>query len=230
MWDPVNWRQWRVVIKLDPHKALTPDSLSAVLDCSPEAIMVGGTQGVTRENTRRLVDNVRRFGYSGVVVQEISDPGVVVNEVDAHFIPLVLNSVDYKWITGLHHQAVMKYREIINWNNVVTEGYVICNPYSAAGMVTGAAPVNAESASAYAVLAEQLLGIPVLYIEYSGVFGDPYLVEAAARESKNLHVVYGGGIKQADQAKRMLDLVDTIVIGNVVYDNPKCLADIFKHI
>ncbi len=230
MWDYINWRHWRVLIKLDPNKNLTQKSLAAVLDCSPEAIVLGGTQGINTENTMRLLQILNRAGYSGTVVQEISDPSVVIDGVDAYFIPVVLNSPHYKWITGLHHEAIKKYKDSIDWNKVLAEGYIICNPASMAGIVTGAIPVDVENAVAYSILAEKLLGIPVLYIEYSGVFGDPSLVEAVAGKSENIHVIYGGGITSPDQAQRMLKWADTIVIGNVVYENPECLRTIFDEV
>ncbi len=230
MWDPVNWRHWRVIIKLDPNKILTQESLSAVLDCNPEAIVLGGTQGINKENTMWLLDVLCRAGYTGTVVQEISDPSVVIEGVDAYFIPVVLNSPHYQWITGFHHEAIKKYQDSIDWNKVLTEGYVICNTVSMAGIVTGAMPVDAENAVAYSILAEKLLGIPVIYIEYSGVFGDPSLVEAVAGKSENIHVIYGGGITRPGQAQRMLKWADTIVIGNVVYENPECLRPIFNKV
>lgn len=230
MWDPVNWRHWRAVIKLDPDKVLPPGGLTAITKCNPDAIIVGGTQGITAENTRLLVNTVRQSGYDGIIVQEISEPAAVVDNVDAHFIPVVLNAGNCRWITGLHHEAIKKYKDLINWSKVLTEGYVICNPVSAAGKLTGALPVDAQAVVAYGVLAGQLLGIPLLYIEYSGMFGEISLVEAVAGECGDLHLVYGGGIKNSSQAKRMLRLVDTIVIGNLVYENPAGLYEIFKEI
>ena len=58
-----------------------------------------------------------------------------------------------------------------------------------------------EDVIAYARMAEHLFKLPVFYMEYSGMYGDPEIVELAARTLENTQLFYGGGIRNADEAK-----------------------------
>ncbi|MCF8011826.1 MAG: heptaprenylglyceryl phosphate synthase [Clostridiales bacterium] len=228
MWNTVNWDHWRIVLKLDPDKDLSRKALDIIVKNRPDAVIVGGTQRIDFKNTKKLVESIRMAGYNGSIVQEISTPAAIVDNVDAHFIPVVLNAGHYCWITGMHQAAIKKYQSYINWNNIVTEGYLICNVESAAGRLTEALPVDIEDAAAYVLLAEQLLGLSMFYIEYSGSIGDENLINKIKKETKKIHLVYGGGIKSSRQAGKFLKMVDTIVVGNVIYENPDVLPDILS--
>ena len=58
-----------------------------------------------------------------------------------------------------------------------------------------------EDVIAYARMAEHLFKLPVFYMEYSGMYGDPEIVRAASRILENTKLFYGGGIKNAEDAK-----------------------------
>ena len=50
---------------------------------------------------------------------------------------------------------------------------------SAVGRVTGArCPLSPESAAAYAAVADRYFCFPIVYVEYSGTYGDPAVVKA----------------------------------------------------
>jgi len=74
---------------------------------------------------------------------------------------------------------------------------------------------------AYARLAEKFFKLPIFYLEYSGTYGDVEIVEAAKNALSQTKLFYGGGIVTAEQASEMAKIADTIVVGNVVYDNLK---------
>ncbi|KJS11645.1 MAG: hypothetical protein VR67_12925 [Peptococcaceae bacterium BRH_c8a] len=227
MWKESNWACWRVVAKLDPDKHIDKDTMLRVAGAGFDAIMVGGTQGITREKTLNLLGQIRQSGYQGPVVQEVTIAAVIAQgSVQAYFLPLVLNAGNILWLSGLHHQAIKRYGDRIPWDITVAQGYVICNSHSAAGRLTGTGPVSVKDVLAYCDLAENMLGLPLLYLEYSGVFGDPALVETVARHRKKIHLFYGGGINSADRARIMAALVDTIVVGNVIYENPASVEGI----
>ncbi|MFZ5647547.1 MAG: heptaprenylglyceryl phosphate synthase [Bacillota bacterium] len=228
MWSSENWKWWRLVAKLDPDKTLPPGTLEALAEGGFDAVIVGGTQGISYSNTSNLVRLVRDSGYAGPLVQEISAEDAVVPGVDAHFIPVVLNAGDVRWLSGAHLEAIKRYRGLIQWDRVLTEGYLVCNGDSAVGRLTGAGEVTEEDAAAYAVLAEEIYRLPLLYVEYSGKFGDLDLVRAVSKSRKKIHLFYGGGIKTPEQIQLLASLVDTVVIGNMFYDNPAGIRELLK--
>ncbi len=96
---------------------------------------------------------------------------------DLYFIPTIINSRDAKWITGLHHQAVKEFGEIIDWNEVILEGYCIINEDCKAAKLTKAkTDVTTDDVKAYAMMAEKMFQLPIFYLEYSGKYGDVDLV------------------------------------------------------
>ncbi|WP_031513712.1 heptaprenylglyceryl phosphate synthase [Desulfofalx alkaliphila] len=219
MWSYQHWKDWKLVAKLDPDKTLPEESLEIIKGGMIDAVMVGGTQRITYHNTAGLIKELREYGYGGPLVQEISNEEAVVPWVDAHFIPVVLNTGDKRWLVDAHLNAIKKYKGLINWDKVVTEGYLVCNQKSAVGRLTGTGKVNSEDAAAYAVLAENIYRLPVLYIEYSGSFGDLELIKKVAGVTKKIHLIYGGGIKSPEQLQAVYPLVDTVVLGNIFYEN-----------
>lgn len=68
-------------------------------------------------------------------------------------------------------------------------------------------------------MADQYFSFPVVYIEYSGTYGDPAVVAAAAKAVSDARLFYGGGINNAEKAAEMGKYADTIVVGNAVYDD-----------
>ncbi|MHB8158566.1 MAG: geranylgeranylglyceryl/heptaprenylglyceryl phosphate synthase [Desulfocucumaceae bacterium] len=220
------WKKWRLVIKLDPDKILPSQAFEIIRGPKVDAVVVGGTQGISYYNSARLVDSVRQSGYRGPLIQEISFEDSVVPGVDAYFIPAVLNSADRFWLIDAHLNAIKKYGNLIPWEKILLEGYLVCNPDSAVGRLTGAKIVTVEDAVAYILLAERMFNIPIFYIEYSGLFGNMELIRAVSRAKKNIHLVYGGGIKTTDQLILVAELVDTVVIGNIIYESPERAGEI----
>ncbi|GBF32902.1 geranylgeranylglyceryl phosphate synthase-like protein YerE [Desulfocucumis palustris] len=226
MWPDENWRNWRLVAKLDPDKPVTGEILTVIKHPGFNAVVVGGTQGITFDNSFRLVEAIKSSGYTGPLVQEISSASAVVAGVDAHFIPFVINAGDKKWFSDYYLEAIKVFGRLIDWGRVLTEGYIICNRNSAAGRLTGVGEVGLDDALAYAAMAEGIYNFPLLYIEYSGRFGDPDLVKAVAGSRDKIHLVYGGGISDVAKAQAMAGFVDTLIIGNVLYDDWRSALEI----
>ena len=65
-----DFREWKHVFKLDPNKEISDDALEKVCESGTDAILVGGTDGVTLENVLQLMARVRR--YTVPCVMEIS--------------------------------------------------------------------------------------------------------------------------------------------------------------
>ena len=214
----MDFTTWRHAFKLDPAKTVTDEQLELLAESGTDGIIVGGTDGVTLDNVLDLLVRIRRFSVP--VALEISTVESVTPGFDYYFIPTVLNSTKVEWINGIHHAAMREYGHMMDWDEIVTEGYCILNPDCKAAKLTGVTAVpDEEDVVAYARMAEHLFKLPVFYMEYSGIYGDPKIVEAASRVLNNTKLFYGGGIKNAADAKTMAAIADTVIVGNIIYDD-----------
>ncbi|WP_203334692.1 heptaprenylglyceryl phosphate synthase [Planococcus beigongshangi] len=214
----MDYRSWRHVFKLDPAKAISDGHLERICESGTDAILIGGSDGVTLDNVLDLLERVRRFKVPAVL--EISTIESVTPGFDFYFIPTVLNSGDPKWIKGLHHEAIREYGDLMDWEELVPEGYCILNPDCKAARLTGAdSLLDEEDVVAYARLAEHFFRLPIFYMEYSGIYGKPELVAQVREHLTDTRLFYGGGIDSTEKAQEMARLADTIVVGNVIYTN-----------
>lgn len=211
-------KEWRHAFKLDPDKEITDEALERICESGTDAVIVGGTDGVTIEKVLDLMARVRR--YTVPCVLEISNLESITPGFDLYFIPTVLNSPDAKWIVDLHHQAVREYGEIINWDEILVAGYCILNENCKAAKLTKANTLlTKEDAVAYGQIADRMFHLPIFYLEYSGTYGDRDLVAAVKRSVSQTTVFYGGGISTLKEAKVMSEVADVVVVGNALYDN-----------
>jgi putative glycerol-1-phosphate prenyltransferase len=216
----LEFQTWKHVFKLDPNKEINDNDLELICESGTDAVIVGGTDGVTIDNTLDLLMRIRR--YSVPCALEVSNIEALTPGFDFYFIPTVLNSTQTKWITGLHHEAVKEYGDIMNWEEIVMEGYCILNEDCKAAQVTEAkTELSSDDIVAYARMAEKMYNLPIFYLEYSGTYGDPLLVKKVKKTLKNTKLFYGGGITSMEKAKAMNDVADTIVVGNIIYDDIK---------
>jgi phosphoglycerol geranylgeranyltransferase len=72
--------------------------------------------------------------------------------------------------------------------------------------------------AAYAEIAERMFGQEIVYIEYSGTFGDAEKVAAAQDALDDATLFYGGGIHDYDSAYQMAKHADVVVVGDLVHD------------
>ncbi|MFC4182932.1 heptaprenylglyceryl phosphate synthase [Saccharococcus thermophilus] len=211
-------REWRHVFKLDPNKEISDEHLERVCESGTDAIIVGGTDGVTLENVLELLGRIRRFSVPCVL--EISNLESITPGFDFYFIPMVLNSRETKWIIDLHHDAVKQFGDVMNWDEIRMEGYCILHKHCKAATLTAAnTELGEEDVVAYALIAEHMYRLPIFYLEYSGAYGDPQLVRRVKQVLTKTQLFYGGGIKTAKQAKEMAQYADTVVVGNIVYED-----------
>lgn len=219
-------REWRHVFKLDPDKEITEAALERICESGTDAIIVGGTDGITLEKVLDLMVRVRRFSVPCVL--EVSGIETISPGFDLYFIPTVLNSSDTRFVTGLHHQALKEFGELVNWNEVLVEGYCILNEECKAAQVTDAnTALDIEDVVSYAIMADKMFRLPIFYLEYSGTYGNPELVREVKQSLEQARLFYGGGIETVDQAIEMSAFADCIVVGNLIYqDLEKAIATV----
>jgi phosphoglycerol geranylgeranyltransferase len=211
------WSEWDHVLKVDPDKDLAPgDTFEDVVQTGTDALEIGGTLDVTADKTRRIIDACRKHDVP--LYQEPSNPAVVVEDeaLDGYLVPIVLNAGDVSWITGAHKEWIRM--DDVDWDRTTTEAYVVLNEDASAATLTGAdCDQTADDVAAYATVAERMLGQDIVYVEYSGTFGDPPTVAAAHDALDEATLFYGGGIDGYDAAHTMARRADVVVVGDLLH-------------
>lgn len=210
--------QWQHVFKLDPDREISDDDLDAICMSGTDAIIVGGSSGVTFDNTIDLLARVRR--YSVDCVLEVSTMDGAVPGFDGYFIPFVMNTKDPDWLMLKQLEGLKNYGTFVPWEVTAASGYIVLNEQSTAAKVSGAkAPTTTGDILPYVWMADRLLHLPLVYIEYSGTFGDMTVLGKVSSEINDARLFYGGGITDADKAAQAARYAHTVVVGNVIYDN-----------
>jgi putative glycerol-1-phosphate prenyltransferase len=209
---------WRHVFKLDPDRELSDEVLDAICTSGTDAIIVGGSSGVTFENTVDLMARIRR--YSVDCALEVSTLEGAVPGFDGYFIPLVLNTNRAEWIIGRQTEGLKEYGSFVPWEETAAQGYIILNADATAAKITEAQTELSEAELiAHVRMADRLMRLPVIYLEYSGMFGDMQLVRRAKAATAHAQLFYGGGIDNAEKARQAAEAAHTVVVGNVIYSD-----------
>ncbi len=209
------WRKWKHITKLDPDRKICADVIRQIVDTETDAIMISGTQNINKSNVKQLIDLLKEYDIPKVL--EPAHPACLTyKHIDYIFVPSVFNTDRALWINGLHKKWVKEDKNI-DWDIVVPEAYIILNPKCAAAKVSGAKVLDKEDAVAAAVCAERFFKFPIIYIEYSGVYGDVEVVKAIKESLTTAHLIYGGGINTRKKAEEM-SMYATIVVGNTIYE------------
>ncbi|MER2128331.1 heptaprenylglyceryl phosphate synthase [Solibacillus sp.] len=216
----MDYLNWRHVFKLDPAKEISDEALEQICESGTDVILVGGTDDVTLDGVLDLLVRVRR--YSVPIALEISNVDSISPGYDYYFIPSVLNSTETTWVKDLHHEAIKEYGDVLIWEELVAEGYCVLNPDCKVAQVTNAkTDLTEDDVIAYARMAENYFKMPIFYLEYSGAYGDVDMVKATAEVLETTKLFYGGGITSVAQATEMAAYADTVVVGNIIYDDLK---------
>ncbi|WP_341321588.1 heptaprenylglyceryl phosphate synthase [Solibacillus sp. FSL H8-0523] len=216
----MDYLNWRHVFKLDPAKEISNEALEQICESGTDVILVGGTDDVTLDGVLDLLVRVRR--YSVPIALEISNVDSISPGYDYYFIPSVLNSMETTWVKDLHHEAIKEYGDVLIWEELVAEGYCVLNPDCKVAQVTNAkTDLTEDDVIAYARMAENYFKMPIFYLEYSGAYGDVDMVKATAEVLETTKLFYGGGITSVAQATEMAAYADTVVVGNIIYDDLK---------
>lgn len=107
----------------------------------------------------------------------------------------------------------------------VFEAYIIQNPDSAAAReanVTAADLLDPGQAKQRAMAAERHLGSEIIYLEYSGSFGNDEavsIIDAVTTGVTWARIWYGGGIDSTERTTRILDAgADAVVVGDAFHE------------
>ncbi|MFC5970698.1 phosphoglycerol geranylgeranyltransferase [Halomarina salina] len=217
------WTEWDHIVKVDPDKTLYEDeTFEDVAKTGTDAIMVGGTLGITEEKMAEYVRGCIEGTQAAdvPVFIEPSSAGVVVHPdgLGGYLVPIVFNAGDIAWMTGAHKEWV-RMDPNIDWDCTHTEAYIVLNEDASVAEYTQAdCDLGPDDVAAYAEVAEQMFGQDIVYVEYSGTLGDPDLVAAAHDALDDATLFYGGGVHGYDSAHQMGQHSDVVVVGDLVHD------------
>lgn len=220
------WENWNHITKLDPDKHVSQNDLKTIVESGTDAIMISGTQNITSKNTAQLISRLKDYEIPKLL-EPATPEAVMYEDIDYIFVPLVINAGDLKWVVGKHVEWIRTHT--IQWDRVIPEAYIVLNPESAVAKLTKSmTDLTPDEVIAYAQYAEKYLRLHIIYIEYSGTYGDPDLVKELSESLNEASLFYGGGIDSKEKAAEMKSYADVIIVGNVVYtDMDKFIETIF---
>ncbi|UHH13746.1 heptaprenylglyceryl phosphate synthase [Halobacterium litoreum] len=237
--------------KVDPAEDL-PADLSVL--GHTDLVIVGGSDGVTEANSLDAIERIAESCDVPVFQEPYSASHVSSDTIDAAdflSIPAVYNGdranfvakhVEFFAEAGKKPEELLgasipvvgdliasKGREAVAdlTENVLAEGYVVQNLDSKAAAESGVDRTYSPDEVAGAALAtESFYDFPIFYVEYSGTYGGPEDVEAAAQYLEDTALLYGGGIQSHEQTTEILDAgADAVVVGDCFHDDPAQFLD-----
>ncbi|WP_079525834.1 heptaprenylglyceryl phosphate synthase [Halobacillus hunanensis] len=212
-----NVKEWNHVFKLDPNKQLSDSDLNLIGKSGTDAVIIGGTDGVTYENVTALL--MRMQAYKLPCLLEVSALEAISPEFDSYLIPMVMNSREKRYMLDVQHEAVKQYGDFIEWKDMLVEGYCVMNEQAKVFQAANCTLPDQEDVIAYARMAEHMFHLPIFYLEYSGQFGDVNLVREVAEQLDQTLLFYGGGVRSAADARQMKPYADVLVVGDIIYEN-----------
>src|SRR5690625_1102930 len=153
-------RDWSSdVCSSDLAKEISDEHLEELCESGTDAIIVGGTDNITLDAVLDLLYRIRRYALPCVL--EVSEMDAISPGFDYYFIPMVLNSTEKKWMMDIQHEAIKQYKELMDWDEIMMEGYCILNPEAKAFQKTNCAIPSEEDVISYAFMAENIFHLPI---------------------------------------------------------------------
>ena len=183
-----------------------------------DAIMVGGSTGVTQENLDETVGQIKRACKLPVIYFP-SGANVISRKCDAIYFMSMLNSRNVRNVSHEHARGAPLIKKL--GIEPISMGYVIVEPGMKVGEVGEAELVkrgDLNTLIGYAI-ATEFFGMDLLYLEAGSGAPEPVPVPMvkAARESVDIPLVVGGGIVTPKQAADLAAAgADIIVTGTLV--------------
>ena len=196
-------------------------------DIGTDAIMLGGSTGVTQELLDSTVMKIKEKVDLPVILFPTT-ASVISLKADAIYFMSLLNSRNPKFLLGEQKRAAPLLKT--SGLEAISLGYIIVEPGMEAGMVGEADLVgkqDIESAIGYAVAAE-LLGMGLVYLEAGSGAPEPVpgRMITAVKNAIDIPLIVGGGIREPEAALEVLKAgADIIVTGTVVEEG---LSDNFR--
>lgn len=206
---------------LDPEKT-DPSEAAEIAreaqEAGTTAIMVGSSTLVETELVDQLVRSVKKAVQIPVIIFP-NNVSAISRYADAIWFMSLLNSTDPYFIIGaqaLASSLIKKYKL-----EAIPLGYIIVGDGGAAALVSQTRPLSYDHPELIALYASaaELLGMHFVYLEAGSGAKEPTPPDVVRRvkASINIPLIVGGGIKTAEDARRIAQAgADVVVTGTLV--------------
>ncbi|MCL2711742.1 MAG: geranylgeranylglyceryl/heptaprenylglyceryl phosphate synthase [Methanomassiliicoccaceae archaeon] len=206
---------------LDPDKQPlneTANIAKRAVAAGTDAIMIGGSTGVTQKNLDAAAQAIKKVCKLPVIYFP-SGAHAISGYCDAIFYMSMVNSTSLDWVIGEQVKGSLITKEL--GLEPISMGYIIVEPGMTVGRVGQAKPIGRDDlkgAMSYA-LACEYLGMDFIYLE-AGSGADrpvPPAMIKAVKEIISVPLIVGGGIRtpEAAEAARLAG-ANAIVTGTFV--------------
>ncbi|MCL2031860.1 MAG: geranylgeranylglyceryl/heptaprenylglyceryl phosphate synthase [Methanomassiliicoccaceae archaeon] len=206
---------------LDPDKQDSREAgviAKKMKDAGTDAIMIGGSTGVTSENLSETARSIKEA--SGLpTIHFPGSPTALSKDVDSILFMSMVNSTDPFWIMNAQAGASRYIKKL--GIETISLGYIIVEPGMKVGEVGKADVIkhdDIDRAVGYA-LACEMFGMDLVYLE-AGSGADrpvPPAMISAVKKAVSIPLIVGGGIRtpEAAEAARVAG-ADAVVTGTFV--------------
>ncbi len=218
---------------LDPDKQ-TPEEAALLAEKAVEygsdAIMIGGSTGVTRENMDATIRAIKSKVSVPVIIFPTS-AGALSPSADAIYFMSLMNSKSPVFLIRQQMIAAPLIKEM--GIEPIPMGYIVVEPGMKVGEVGMADTISREKpdmAAAYAMAAE-MFGLRVVYLEAGSGAPEPVPPEmiGKVKASIDIPLLVGGGIRNPVAAKTAVDAGADIIVTGTIAENPSKL-DVLREI
>lgn len=206
---------------LDPEKQgpeETGELAASAVRAGTDAIMVGGSTGVTEKRLDRAITAIKAKVARPVILFP-RGAGALSSKADGVYFMSLLNSKSRRFLIEEQVRGAPIVRAL--GLEPLPLGYIVVEPGMKVGEVGAAEPVHRsdiETAVAYALCA-QYLGMRFVYLEAGSGAPEPIPAEmvSAVKEAIEISLIVGGGVREPEQAGKLAQAgADILVTGTLV--------------
>ncbi len=220
---------------IDPEK-YNNDAIMEIIgrieNAGSDGILVGGSTGTDQNNVDFTVRTIKQLSKKPVILFP-SHPGAVSLNADAIFFLSLLNSESLDYVIGYQvaSSRMLKQTKM----EAISVAYLVFEPGMTVGKVGKAKLIKRddwETALSYADAAE-LIGFQAIYLEAGSGAAQNIDIRVVSKvaEDVTIPVIVGGGIRDAQTAKAIIDAgAACVVTGTIGERDPRKLEEIVKTI
>ncbi|MGQ0535495.1 MAG: geranylgeranylglyceryl/heptaprenylglyceryl phosphate synthase [Methanobacteriota archaeon] len=210
---------------VDPASLPVPKVVRIAVEAArlgTDAIMVGGSTGITMENLDQVVLGIKRE-TDLPVIHFPNSAGALSVHVDAVYFLSMLNSRDPRFITREQARGAPFLEKA--GIEAIGMGYVVVEPGMTVGRVSAAdlvprTPEGAHLAAGFA-LAAQYFGMKLFYLEAGSGADEPVPIShvEAVKKAAKIPLMVGGGIRRPEQAAGLAEAGADILVTGTIAEN-----------